>query len=67
MSSFKENIVVKFPEFYQALRAIPKYRLFKARNLDEIVKDVYLEKSPLFQLLDGHELNLDKAKTEEFC
>ena len=55
-----------FLNFYQVLSAIPKYLLFKARNLDDILKSVYLEKSPLFQLLNGHELNLDKVKTKEF-
>ena len=40
--------------------AIPKYLLLKARNLDDFLKSVYL------QLLNGHELNLDKIKTKEF-
>ena len=45
MRSFKENIVcckTNFLNFYQVLSAIPKYLLFKARNLDEILKNVYL-------------------------
>lgn len=46
-----------FLNFYQVLSAIPKYLLFKPRNLDEILKNVYVEKSPLFQLFHGHELN----------
>ena len=47
------------------MSAIPKYLLFKARNLDDILKSVYLEKFPLFQLLNDHELNLDEVKTKE--
>ena len=62
----KYSCKTNFLNFYQVLSAIPKYLLFKARNLDDILKSVYLEKSPLFQLLNGHELNLDKVKTKEF-
>ena len=62
----KYSCKTNFLNFYQVLSAIPKYLLLKARNLDDILKSVYLEKSPLFQLLNGHELNLDKVKTKEF-
>ena len=60
--SFKTN----FLNFYQVVGAIPHYLLSKARNLDDISKNFYVERSPLFQPLNGHELNLDKAKAKEF-
>ena len=54
----KYSCKTNFLNFYQVLNAIPQYLLvFKARNLDDILKNAYLEKSPLFQLLNGLELN----------
>ena len=53
----KYSCKTNFLNFYQVLSAIPQYLLFKARNLDDILKNAYLEKSPLFQLLNGLELN----------
>ena len=68
MKSSKENIVAKPTSLilYEVVSAIPHYLLSEARNLDDISKNLYVERSPLFQLLNGHELNLDKAKAKEF-
>ena len=62
----KYSCKTNFLNFYQVVSAIPHYLLSKARNLDEISKNFYVERSPQFQLLNGHELNLDKAKAKEF-
>ena len=61
----KYSCKTDFLNFYQVLSTIPQYLLFKSRNPDDILKNAYLERSPLFQLLNGHELNLNKAKTNE--
>ena len=62
----KYSCKTNFLNFYQVVSAIPYYLLSKARNLDDISKNFYAERSPLFQLLNGHEINLDKAKAKEF-
>ena len=70
MRSFKEKNSCKtnFLNFYQVLNAIPKYLLFKARNLGEILKDVLsgkLSTIPAIKWSRAH-YNLDRAKTKEF-
>ena len=62
----KYSCKTNFLNFYQVVSAIPHHLLSKARNLDDISKNFYVERSPLFQLLNGHELNLDKDKAKEF-
>ena len=58
MRSFKKtSCETNFLNFYHVLSATSEYLLFKAKNLNEILKNFYPDKSPLFQLLKGHELN----------
>ena len=64
----KNSCKTNFLNFYEGLSAIPKYLLFKARNLDEILKDVSSGKVSTIPAIKWSRAlyNLDRAKTKEF-
>ena len=65
---FKNKFACKtnFLQFYQAVSAIPKHLVTKAKNTAPPERELYIENSPLFQLDDLTAIHLGKAQTKDF-
>ena len=65
---FKNQFARKtnFLQFYQAVSAIPKHLVTKAKNTVPSEGELFNDNSPLFQLDDLTAIDLGKAKTRDF-